>query len=409
MHTDTVLLGADPAEFHFNTFAADTGAPHTLADGALGARINGGSSVASGLTLTADSGSVTGLNKVEFDQDNGTLALADGDRVEIFLTAGTVDSVSVAGTKIALFTVSDGHLSTAVKADVNAEADAALSDYDGPTNAEMEARTLVSASYATATALQTVDDELAIVDGVVDSIKVVTDMLRFLTMYTGTVANTSASAPDLGSLGLADDELNECLIVFRDNSTSEYHARWITDFTGSSSVVALSANLPFTPESGVDTWTVFGVRRDGTLTGTVAGAITGDSLATSAVDKVSDGVWDEGLGGHTASGTSGQRLGRIPNAAPSGNGGLPTVDASNRIAGIAGTITTLDALDTAQDAQHTATQGLVTTVDGVADAIKAKTDSLSFNGSNVNSNIVEVNEVAVGGDGDEGTEWGPAS
>lgn len=46
---------------------------------------------------------------------------------------------------------------------INAACDTALSDYDGPTNAEMEARTLEAASYATA-------GNLATVDGIVDSI-----------------------------------------------------------------------------------------------------------------------------------------------------------------------------------------------------------------------------------------------
>lgn len=49
-------------------------------------------------------------------------------------------------------------------------------------------------------------------------------------------------------------------------------------------------------------------------------------------------------------------------AAAGANGGLPTVDASNRIAGIAGTLNTLDALDTAQDAEHSITQGTLATV-----------------------------------------------
>ena len=46
----------------------------------------------------------------------------------------------------------------------------------------------------------------------------------------------------------------------------------------------------------------------------------------------------------------------LPSEAPGANGGMPTVDADNRIAGVQGTITTLDALDTAQDAQHSQTQ-----------------------------------------------------
>ena len=51
--------------------------------------------------------------------------------------------------------------------------------------------------------------------------------------------------------------------------------------------------------------------------------------------------------------------GAVPKAAAGGNGGLPTVDANNRLAGIQGTINTLDALDTAQDARHDATQTAV--------------------------------------------------
>jgi hypothetical protein len=47
---------------------------------------------------------------------------------------------------------SDGGLDTADKNDINAQCDTALSDYDAPTNAEMVARTLPSASYFDPTA-----------------------------------------------------------------------------------------------------------------------------------------------------------------------------------------------------------------------------------------------------------------
>src|SRR5690606_20370572 len=87
---------------------------------------------------------------------------------------------------------------------VQAAAAAALSAYDPPTYAELEARTLPTASYATASALSTVDSNvddikavtdnlpdsgalsslataaaLAVVDGNVDSIKAKTDQLTF--------------------------------------------------------------------------------------------------------------------------------------------------------------------------------------------------------------------------------------
>ena len=48
-------------------------------------------------------------------------------------------------------------------AQVNAEVDTALSDYDGPTNAEMEARTLTSATYATTSALAAAAADITVI------------------------------------------------------------------------------------------------------------------------------------------------------------------------------------------------------------------------------------------------------
>lgn len=64
-------------------------------------------------------------------------------------------------------------------AEVQSECTDALNAYDPPTNAEMVARTLAAADYATATALQTVDNEIATIDGVADAIKAKTDSLTF--------------------------------------------------------------------------------------------------------------------------------------------------------------------------------------------------------------------------------------
>ncbi len=62
--------------------------------------------------------------------------------------------------------------STITEAQVNAQVDIALADYDGPTNAEMEARTIVSANYATAANLATANTAVA-------AIKLKTDSLTF--------------------------------------------------------------------------------------------------------------------------------------------------------------------------------------------------------------------------------------
>lgn len=57
----------------------------------------------------------------------------------------------------------------------------------------------------------------------------------------------------------------------------------------------------------------------------------------------------------------------------------------------------------------TTLDGKIDTIDTVVDAIKAKTDSLTFTvAGNADVNIQYVNDVQVTGDGQSGTEWGPA-
>lgn len=68
--------------------------------------------------------------------------------------------------------------------------------------------------------------------------------------------------------------------------------------------------------------------------GGMVDAIYDAVTALPTAGAVADAVFDEALSGHTTSGTAGERLSRIPNAAAGANGGLPTVDANNKIAGI---------------------------------------------------------------------------
>lgn len=70
--------------------------------------------------------------------------------------------------------------------------------------------------------------------------------------------------------------------------------------------------------------------------------------------------------------------------------------------------TALDAADDVVVAGLMVVEGKVDTIDTVVDAIKAKTDSLTFTqAGNIDANIQYVNDVAVTGDGQPGTEWGP--
>lgn len=80
--------------------------------------------------------------------------------------------------------------------------------------------------------------------------------------------------------------------------------------------------------------------------------------------------------------------GAIPAVAAGANGGLPTVNGSNYIAGMAGTINTLDGLDTAQDTQHATTQGRLPAalVSG-----RMASDAVAISGSTAAADAVEAN------------------
>jgi hypothetical protein len=90
------------------------------------------------------------------------------------------------------------------------------------------------------------------------------------------------------------------------------------------------------------------------------------ALSVASRDAVVDDVWDEDATGHQTAGTFGETIGdsaatgvtiharinqALPAAAPAANGGLPTVNASNFIAGIAGTKNDFDDLNDITTAQ----------------------------------------------------------
>jgi hypothetical protein len=78
-------------------------------------------------------------------------------------------------------------------AQVNTEVDTALTDYDGPTNTEMEARTLLSAGYASSL-------NLAAIDGIVDAILVDTGTTLPATLTDMSGATFASSTDSLEAI-----------------------------------------------------------------------------------------------------------------------------------------------------------------------------------------------------------------
>lgn len=176
----------------FTTRAFATGIPTTLSGTPVVSAYEDASltQITAGITLGVDHDSVTGLNMLTIVATGGNGFETSKD-YQLVITTGTVGGVSVVGEvvgqfslglsaaavdlangidglgaiktdtaailidtadmqpKVAKIPLSDGTItwnSTALGS-INAECDTALTDYDGPTNAEMNARTLLAASY----------------------------------------------------------------------------------------------------------------------------------------------------------------------------------------------------------------------------------------------------------------------
>jgi hypothetical protein len=206
-----IALG-DTIDCKFTTAAPDTGAPATLSGTPVVSAYVGNSTtqITAGITLTVDFDSVTGLNNVRVEATSGN-GFTDNSDVALVITTGTVDGNSAVGYVIEQFTIGRGAAyrrlgapagasvsadiaaieaqtddigaagagltaipwNAAWDAEVQSEVADALAAYDPPTNAEMEARTLASASYATAadqSAIKAKTDSLTFTNaGVVDA------------------------------------------------------------------------------------------------------------------------------------------------------------------------------------------------------------------------------------------------
>lgn len=116
-------------------------------------------------------------------------------------------------------------------------------------------------------------------------------------------------------------------------------------------------------------------------------APTGGSAPSAAT--IADAVWDEALSGHVTAGSAGKKLGDLTVA----------LDASGVRAAVGLASANLD----------TQLSAINDYLDTEVAAIKAKTDQLTFGVSGqVSANVTYVNSTQVTGNGQTGTEWGPA-
>src|SRR5690606_5151262 len=254
-------------------------------------------------------------------------------------------------------------------AEVQSECADALNAYDPPTNAEMEARTLAAASYATASALQTVDDA-------VDAIKAVTDNLP-----DGGALSSLATASALQTV----DYVVDAIKAVTDNLPDGGALSSLATASALSTVDSVVDAIKVTTDKLDDT-----LELDNTVYRFTANALEQAPSGGASAADIADAVWEEVLADH--SGTAGSAAEQLAAAGAAGDPwatalpGSYTEGQAGKIVSTVGTV--VDAIKAVTDnlpdggaLSSLATASALSTVDNVVDAIKAVTDNLPDSGA----------------------------
>jgi hypothetical protein len=243
-----VGTGLDPADMEFVLV------PNSPLTGVLLAPTTHTSAVIPTVTTTGTATAVTTVN-----------GLAAGVITAAAIADNAIDAGAIAADAITSAKIADNAITAAkINADAITAAKIAAGAIDAATFAadvDAEVRSWLGlASADLDTQLGTLASDSSSLNDIVTSIS----NGLFLT-DGGLVGNTGNDTTHVHLDGMTegDDELNNQLLVIRDLSENETHARWIDDWTGTGDLATV-ATLPFTPASG-DLYWVVAIRRDITV------------------------------------------------------------------------------------------------------------------------------------------------
>lgn len=236
----------------------------------------------------------------ELQTNQGNWLTATGFATPTNITAGTITTVTNLTNA-----ATSGDLTATMKASVNTEVDTGLSDYDGPTNAEMVARTLLSADYF----LFGSDDVNNVTT--VDATTTNTDMVGTDNAALAATALTDATWTDARAAYL--DELAAANLptdIADIPTVAEFEARTIlaASYFDSSSDQVITGSMV---ASALDD--MFSLDSGNTYAGAVSGSVVKEIVDNAGgsgltVGAIADGVWDELLAGHAVVGSAGEAL-----------------------------------------------------------------------------------------------------
>lgn len=247
----------------FTTYRPSTGAAFTLAGSPAVSvyKDNSTTQSTSGVTLTVDFDAVTGLHHVRVDTSADGTFYSAGSMFQVVLTAGTVDSVSVAGTVIAEFSLRKNSALKPATSGRTLVVDAAgLAD----------ANTVKLGPSGSGTA-QTARDVGGNVDATVSS----------------RLASASYTAPldaagTRSAVGLASANLDTQIAAVKADTAA------ILDDTGTTGVVVGSIAANAINASAIATGAITNAKF-------AAGAIDAVVISTDAAEEIRDAVWSKTL------------------------------------------------------------------------------------------------------------------
>ena len=291
------FAAGDTIDFKFTTFRPSTGAAYTL--GGTPAisvyKDNGTTESTSGVTLTADFDSRTGLNHVRITTSSDGTFYADGSQFEAVITTGTVDSVSVVGSCVGRFTLRAQaalYPTTAGrKLDVSTTGEAGIdfANIGSPTTTVNLSGTTIKAvtDMVTANAIQISGDATA-----ADNLESAADGTGY-NLGAGQIVAASVT----GAVGSVTGNVGGNVAGSVNSVTGAVGS--VTGNVGGNVVGNVNGNVVGSVNS-VTTGVTVATNNDK----------TGYSLATAppTAAAIADAVWDEAVSGHVTADTFGERV-----------------------------------------------------------------------------------------------------
>lgn len=203
-HGDITL--GDTIDIKFTTRRFSTGAPFTLAGTpVISAYVdNGTTQITAGITLTVDFDSVTGLNNVRVVASGGN-GYTTATEVQLVITTGTVDSVSVVGEVVGSFSIAKRPVDvTRISGDSTA-ADNAEAFFDGTGYAGTNNVIPTVTTVTTATNVTTVNGLAA---NVITATSIASDAITAAKIADGAIdaATFAAGAIDAAAMNVTGSE-----------------------------------------------------------------------------------------------------------------------------------------------------------------------------------------------------------